>query len=185
MSTTDVPGANPANQDELCMGCWAEHADGSLIFVYSTEHNRVVYSIFDVAGQKPTEYRDAMPVDNFKNVFSWGKGAVDLWTWHDKTPFDWNRVMQRFEPGTRDTSADQTLNAAQNIIESRRRHSSAAERVAASLALEGRQLDRADVSHRIDEARIVGAEIGRSIAASIANTLNRMRNRPKKTRPRK
>lgn len=29
MATDDVPGANPANADVLCAGCWAEHDDGS------------------------------------------------------------------------------------------------------------------------------------------------------------
>ena len=51
MSTTDVPGANPANRDELGVGSWAEHADGSLIFVESTEGDRVVYSMFDVSAE--------------------------------------------------------------------------------------------------------------------------------------
>jgi len=33
MSTNDVPGAKAANNDALAMGCWAEHADGSLILM--------------------------------------------------------------------------------------------------------------------------------------------------------
>lgn len=33
MSTQDVPGANRANRDQLASGCWAEHEDGSLLFV--------------------------------------------------------------------------------------------------------------------------------------------------------
>lgn len=49
MSTNDVPGANPKNADVLAMGCWAEHEDGSLIFVESVEGGTVVYSIFDIA----------------------------------------------------------------------------------------------------------------------------------------
>lgn len=37
MSTNDVPGANPVNKDILAAGCWAEHADGSLLFVKGNE----------------------------------------------------------------------------------------------------------------------------------------------------
>ena len=49
MSTNDVPGANPANRDELAMGAWAEHADGSLIFVESTEGGTCIYEVFDLS----------------------------------------------------------------------------------------------------------------------------------------
>ena len=58
MSTNDVPGADPRNSDELATGCWAEHEDGSLIFVESTEVNRVIYSVFDMSRTPPLEYRD-------------------------------------------------------------------------------------------------------------------------------
>src|SRR5437868_2055043 len=98
MATTDVPGANPANGDQLKMGCWAEHSDGSLIFVESTEGGRVVYSIFDMSKMPIIEYRDAMPEDTFKKTFSRRDGNLLIrtinWTWHDKTPFPWDRVIK-------------------------------------------------------------------------------------------
>src|SRR5258708_17935738 len=98
MSTNDVPGYNPANNDVLACGCWAEHNDGSLIFVESTEINRVIYSIFDMAKQPPVEYRDAMTEVAFKKAFSWHPGSRDaadfddlICTWHDKSPFPLDR----------------------------------------------------------------------------------------------
>lgn len=118
MSTNDVPGANPSNQDVLAMGCWAEHDDGSMILVESVEATRVVYSIFDVAQDPPVEYRDAMPEDGFKKRFSWPNDSAMKWTWHDKTPFPWTRVMQDFPAGSRRVSAQDELNAAQRVAES-------------------------------------------------------------------
>lgn len=156
MSTNDVPGANPNNNDELAMGCWAEHDDGSLILVESTEDSRVIYSIFDMAKDPPIEYRDAMPAVSFKVTFSWdrhGKKTInEKWTWHDKTPFPWDRIIKDgHKDGSRLPSAGHTLNAAERIMESRERHrSSAAERVAESLALRGQELDRQNIDHRMD-----------------------------------
>ena len=122
MSTTDVPGARAANHDVLAMGCWAEHDDGSLIFVESTEADTVVYSIFDVAITPVIEYRDAMPVTGFQARFSWRPDDDDdddvKWTWHDKTPFPWERVMEHFPPGTRNASAKATMSAAQRVARS-------------------------------------------------------------------
>jgi hypothetical protein len=126
MSTYDVPGAVAAHHDELAMGCWAEHSDGSLIFVESTEAGRVVYSIFDVAQDPPVEYRDAMPEDVFKDRFSWDPDGDDededdenlRWRWHDQTPFDWSRVMRDFPAGARHVSAVEELNAAQRVARS-------------------------------------------------------------------
>lgn len=123
MSTHDVPGANPANQDVLALGCWAEHDDGSLIFVESVEGDQVVYSIFDVAQDPPIEYRDAMAEGAFKTAFSWKpehrRQPQDLvWTWHDKTPFPWDRVMDDFRAGQRPSSAVATMTAAQRVAES-------------------------------------------------------------------
>lgn len=122
MSTEDVPGANPANRDKLAMGCWAEHKDGSLIFVEGVEAGSVVYSMFDVRGALPVEFRDAMPEDGFKKTFSWKEGSKtkDLgikWTWHDKTPFDWSKVMQKFPAGARRPSAADEMSAAARIAE--------------------------------------------------------------------
>jgi hypothetical protein len=141
MSTNDVPGANPDNNDELGMGCWAEHHDGSLIFVESTEGDRVVYSIFDMSRTPPIEYRDAMPTAVFEKAFSYGGDHDDIdnpgnWTWHDKTPFDWNRVIKAGVPdGVKAAFADHTLSAAQ--------------RVADSLKLRGDKITR-DLGHRTE-----------------------------------
>lgn len=120
MSTNDVPGANPANKDVLAMGCWAEHEDGSLIFVESVEAGRVVYSIFDVAQDPPVEYRDAMPEAGFKTRFTWKPRAKDMekWTWHDKTPFPWEDVMHDFPSGEKYVQASDELSAAQRVAQS-------------------------------------------------------------------
>jgi hypothetical protein len=53
MSTNDVPGARAENHDQLAIGCWAEHDDGSLVLVESTEAGRVIFSVFDLALQLP------------------------------------------------------------------------------------------------------------------------------------
>ena len=180
MSTNDVPGANPDNGDELATGCWAEHEDGSLIFVESTEVNRVVYSIFDMAKDSPIEYRDAMPTASFNTTFSWApaddRSGNEKWTWHDKTPFPWDRIIEAgIRDGTRPAAAEHTLNAAERIRESRERHrelreSTAAERVAAELRLQGQELDRDGWGHRMETvmSRIEGM-FGR-----IADALNRL-----------
>lgn len=118
MSTNDVPGSNPANADVLAMGAWAEHDDGSLVLVESVEAGSVVYSIFDVAQDPPVEYRDAMPEAGFKKQFSWTSQADIRWTWHDKHPFPWDQVMAQFPAGSRDVSAEDTLNAAQRVAQS-------------------------------------------------------------------
>lgn len=121
MSTHDVPGAVATNHDELAMGCWAEHEDKSLIFVESTEGGTVVYSIFDVATTPPVEYRDAMPENVFKSRFSWrpdDDSVLEQWTWHDKEPFEWARVMRAFPPGARHVSATEEMNAAQRVAQS-------------------------------------------------------------------
>lgn len=117
MSTNDVPGHKPENKDELAMGCWAEHDDGSLILVESNEGGRVVYSIFDMVQDPPVEYRDAMPEKGFKSQFSW-PGSMDKWTWHDKTPFPWERVMRNIKSGERFVTASDQLSAAARIAES-------------------------------------------------------------------
>lgn len=135
MSTNDVPGANPDNNDELAMGCWAEHDDESLILVESTEGSRVIYSIFDMAKSPPIEYRDAMSTVAFEKAF--GRDAdVGPWTWHDKTPFPWDRVIKAGVPdGVRHVSASDQL--------------SAARRVADSLKLRGDEVSR-DLGHRTE-----------------------------------
>ncbi len=127
MSTNDVPGAVATNNDVLAMGCWAEHDDGSLILVEAVEGGRVIYSVFDVAPDPPIEYRTAMPEDVFKDRFSWTPEAHDdddddladiRWTWHDKTPFPWERVMDRFNEGQRYVSAEHQITAAERVARS-------------------------------------------------------------------
>jgi len=145
MSTNDVPGANLSNGDVLATGAWAEHEDGSLIFVEGTEGGRVIYSMFDVGSGSPIEYRDAMTEINFKKAFSWSiKTSIAgiKWTWHDKTPFPWNRIIKvGFSDGPRFSSADHVMTAAA--------------RVAESLNLRAQALD-GDVSHRQDDVRVGG-----------------------------
>lgn len=126
MSTDDVPGANPSNGDELKMGCWAEHDDGSLMFVYSTESNRVIYSLFDLQTPPPMEYRDAMAEATFKKAFSWRTGSTEKWTWHDKTPFPWDRIIKAgIRDGLRPASAADQLSAARRVADNLRIHGAA------------------------------------------------------------
>lgn len=118
MSTSDVPGYKPENRDKLAMGCWAEHEDGSLIHVESVEGGQVVFSIFDLSGAEPVEYRHAMPETGFKQQFSWPTRNGERWTWHDKTPFPWNKVMRDFPAGSKAPSAEQQLSAALRVARS-------------------------------------------------------------------
>jgi hypothetical protein len=163
MSTNDVPGFRAANNDVLACGCWAEHEDGSLIFVESTETNRVIYSIFDMAKKPPVEYRDAMTEAAFKRQFSWSPDDDDdddeilsrtIWTWHDKTPFPWDRVIKAgATDGGRMAFAEHTLNAA--------------ERVAESLKLRGAAVAR-DIRHRsettVRRSHTIWDKISRAVA---------------------
>lgn len=128
MSTNDVPGACPEHRDKLAMGCWAEHEDGSLIFVESTEGGRVIYSIFNMAVTPPVEYRDAMPQKGFEDHFSYtpnkkkGKKPIGdvVWTWHDKTPFPWDKVMDAgVKDGVRHVNVEDQLNAALRVAHAR------------------------------------------------------------------
>lgn len=141
MSTNDVPGANPAHGDTLAMGCWAETKDGSLLVVASTEGKHVVYSMFDTSRKPIVEYRDKMKRKEFERQFSYtaagAKPVADVkWTWHDKTPFDWDRVIKQGAlDGVRYASASDQL--------------SAAERVAQDLSLRGAAVDAADHSHKV------------------------------------
>jgi hypothetical protein len=172
MSTNDVPGFNPANNDELCAMCWAEHDDGSLILVESTEGSRVIYSIFDMSKDPPIEYRDAMPEASFKRTFSWKSDDVNdiahrsksamshniKWTWHDKTPFPWDRVIRSgAQDGGRHAFAEHTLNAA--------------ERVAESLRLRGNKI-RDDLRYRKEETVRRSATIWDKISRAV-NELRR------------
>lgn len=134
MSTYDIPGDNPVNRDVLANGVWAEHDDGSLLLVQSTEGGRIVYMMFDTSTDPITEYRDAMPEAGFRKTFSWNAKDKDSvkWLWHDKTPFPWDRVIKAgAAPGTHFPSAHDQL--------------SAASRVAKSLKLRGEAIDEEEV----------------------------------------
>ncbi len=157
MSTNDVPGYKDENRDELACGAWAEHDDGSMIFVESTEINRVIYSVFDMAHDPPIEYRDAMPEASFKKTYSW-PGSKDKWTWHDKTPFPWDRIIKQFKDGPKPAAADHSITAAERIRTSRERHSTAAQRVADELRLRGEELDHSDFEDRME--RVLGKVAG-------------------------
>lgn len=121
MSTNDVPGAKTANQDELAMGCWAEHDDGTLLFVASTENDTVVYSMFDLSKTPPQEFRDKMPKKAFEKHFSYNpldENSIK-WIWHDKTPFPWDKVIKA---GIKDgvltaVSAHDQLKEAHNVAQ--------------------------------------------------------------------
>lgn len=139
MSTNDVPGAKPENRDQLAMGCWAEHDDGSLILVESTEGGRIVYSIFDVARKPITEYRDAMAEGAFKKQFSWKGGADIKWTWHDKTAFPWDRIIREgARDGARFADVEEQLSAAERVRRSRE-------------IQRGTPVDPDDIAHRFDQ----------------------------------
>lgn len=140
MSTQDVPGANPANHDVLAAGCWAEHEDGSLLYVKGTENQQVVYELYDVAIQPPRSYQDAMREAAFKSQFSFppvGQSA-EKWTWHDKTPFPWSRVMtaiNRPTPQYADVAAELSVAA----------------KVAESLRLRAHEVHKSDIAANTDE----------------------------------
>lgn len=139
MSTNDVPGANPTNSDKLGAGCWAEHDDGSLLFVKGSEGGQVIYELYDVAQNPPVSYQDAMRESSFKDAFSYppvGKSA-EKWTWHDKTPFPWSRVMKMIDK-PRPVAAD-----VHDML-------SAASRVAESLRLRAHKIQKEDIEHGTD-----------------------------------
>lgn len=156
MSTLDVPGANPAHKDVLAAGCWAEHKDGSLIFVKGNEGGQVVYEIYDIAQDPPVYYQDAMAEKAFKDAFSHppvGNSTED-WTWHDKTAFPWDRVMKDF-----DKPAPMAARAVDML--------SAAARVAESLKLRARRLDQEKIEPRREQTVRRGRAIADRIAAAL------------------
>ncbi len=154
MSTADVPGSKASNNDKLAMGCWAEHDDGSMIFVESTEGDRVIYSVFDMAKAPIVEYRDAMPTAGFNTQFSYGTKSKEKWTWHDKTPFPWDKVIKAgARDGQRFASAEDQLNAA--------------ERVAESLRLKGQPLQAELIKHRAPTISARGQGVVDTIQAAL------------------
>lgn len=167
MSTNDVPGARAANRDVLAMGCWAEHEDGSLILVLSTEGGKVVYELFELSGQEKYGYKHAMPETRFKKNFSWDatKQAKEVpnekWTWHDKTPFPWERVMKEIsKPVPEHVSATAKVSAAKRIIDSLKRRGE---------KLEGEKLSEESLNHMVDQESFPGAK---RIVKGIARALS-------------
>jgi len=156
MATQDVPGASPANRDELHAGCWAEHADGSLIFVKGAEGGKVVYEIYDLAYDPPVSYTDAMEEGGFKKQFSYPPVGVskDRWTWHDKTAFPWDRVMKRaLRPRPETAFAEDQMTAA--------------ERVAQSLKLRAREVHEDAIRHNSDDFARKGLAVLDRIAGAL------------------
>ncbi len=160
MSTNDVPGAKASNGDTLALGSWAEHDDGSLIFVESTEGGRVIYSVFDMSKDPVVEYRDAESEAQFKKSFSWdpSKPKTEKWTWHDKTPFPWDRIIKAgVSDGPRFASARDQLTAA--------------ERLAQRLKLAGHAVDD-DIKTRADQTvPVSGHQIMDKLSRAIAEVL--------------
>lgn len=120
MATNDVPGASQANNDQLHVGCWAECDDGSLLYVLGMENGSVVYQMYDVSKPAVVFYQDAMREQAFKQQFSFppvGSSQIK-WTWHDKTSFPWDRVMQAMSrPEPTFAEVEQTLSAAARVAE--------------------------------------------------------------------
>ncbi len=119
MSTNDVPGFNPINNDELCMGVWADHEDGSLMLVQSSEGGRIIYTLFDLSADPPLQYNDTMAEKSFKRTYSW-PDSDDKWTWHDKSPFPWDQVIDAgVQQGPGYASAEALETAAARVAKSR------------------------------------------------------------------
>jgi hypothetical protein len=180
MSTNDVPGMNPKNRDELHAGCWAEHKDGTLLYVLGTEDQRVIYMIFELEDKKnPVEYRDTMDIRKFQREFSYNARDPKsiLWTWHDKTEFPWDRILGKFKSGVRPVSAKKQIEEAERVRRSKRKYAgqthpvntlpgaedvavkeefteaeleTVARLVAKRLGLKGEELKHADLAHMVE-----------------------------------
>ena len=120
MATNDVPGAKKTNNDKLARGCWAEHDDGSLIYVKDIDENdRVIFEIYDLSLNPPAYYPHALAKTDFEKKFSWKSGVTSIkWTWHDKTPFPWDTVMQHIDNPMPVLSVQDQLSAAQRVADS-------------------------------------------------------------------
>lgn len=120
MSTNDVPGANAANNDQLAMGCWAEHEDGSYILVLSTENDEVIFSMFDTKDPTVPQFNDKLPRKEFERHFSWdSKNSKSIkWTWHDKTPFPWDLIIKHgaSKDGVMPSSAGSQIESAAAVM---------------------------------------------------------------------
>jgi len=163
MSTNDVPGHKPENQDKLAMGCWAEaerEGDDSLILVESVENHRVIFSVFDLAKKPMMEYRTAMAEGDFKGFFSWKPGEQKpggKWRWHDKTQFPWNKIIKEGQEGVKFASAEEQL--------------SAADEVRAHLRMRAEELNLDKVRERTDQTK-PGRNTAEAIMGSLGRTLD-------------
>lgn len=123
MSQEDVPGCGVSKHDTLACGVWAEHDDGSLLFVEANEGGRVIYSLFDMDKEPVTEYRDAMATGAFQRQFSFSFSKSDKWIWHNRTPFPWDKIISAGgRDGVRHADVEDTLTEAERIRRSRMRH---------------------------------------------------------------
>lgn len=152
MSTNDVPGFNPDNGDHLAMGCWAEHSDGSLVFVESTEGGSVVYSVFDISKMPIIEYRDTKKVNEFSETFTYMKRGDIQWLWHDKTPFPWDRIINL------DGSKNSKFANVSDQINS-------ASQIADSLKLRAKERNPEDFNNRIPQiVQDIKGKIGKALS---------------------
>lgn len=157
MATSDVPGAKASNNDKLHRGCWAEHADGSLIYIKDIDENdRVIFEIYDLALNPPAYYPHALAKTDFEKKFSYNKQSDIKWTWHDKTAFPWDNVMKAID------SPLPVMSVADQI--------SAAERVANSLRSRMHNLDTQHVED-LSGRRVRSRNEAKGIMARIRNAI--------------
>jgi hypothetical protein len=102
------------------MGCHAEHADGSRLFIEGTEGGLVTYSMFDMSRRPVVEYRDRMAEADFRVRFAPDGGPKGYaWTWHDKTPFPWDEVIKEgATAGVRLAAAADQITLARQVADS-------------------------------------------------------------------
>jgi len=133
MSTNDVPGSNPKNNDVLSPLNWAEHKDGSLLLVYDVTNKDVVFSMFDL--ETNSEYKSSMLRAEFDRKFSVGDSLIEnvIWEWHDKSPFPWHKILKR---GKSELLASDRPMKTHSIVPT-----TAAKRVANAIDVEARRLD--------------------------------------------
>lgn len=168
MSTPDVPGANPVNNDALGAGCWAESAerdDNSLIYVLGIENGKVIFLVYDLKdGQTPLFFHDSMHESDFKKYFSWDpkspKKAGGKWTWHDKTGFPWDRILAKEPPH------GQSYVFARDQL-------SAAERVADYLKKRMREVDMDQIKHMSEQRGAPGQTTMEAILSKLGRILDR------------
>lgn len=143
MSTEIVPGHDPANNDVLAAGCWAEHEDGSLLYVSHVSEGKgyaavtppgeVTFLLIAPDGSY-SQWPGRMPVSMFKMQFSRAEGTPKdyIWTWHDKTPFPWECAKPR--PEVIETIKEIEVERQLDVVDS------AALRVATALKLRAAEL---------------------------------------------